>query len=67
MAGLYPASPISVALAVIDGASMIQVLWRIMLSITTLGLVTMLVINFINGWNNLLHRCRSLPPKWPRL
>lgn len=41
--------------AIIDGASLLQVLWRIMVPVTAPGLVTMLVINFINGWNDLLH------------
>lgn len=41
--------------AIIDGASLLQVLWRIVIPVTTPGLVTMLVINFINGWNDLLH------------
>lgn len=41
--------------AIIDGASLMQVLGRIVLPITTPGLVTMLLINFINGWNDLLH------------
>jgi ABC-type glycerol-3-phosphate transport system permease component len=41
--------------ATIDGATLLQILWRIVLPVTTPGLVTMLVINFINGWNDLLH------------
>lgn len=41
--------------ATIDGASLMQVLWRIVLPVTTPGLVTMLLINFISGWNDLLH------------
>lgn len=41
--------------AIIDGASLLQVLWRIVIPVTTPGLVTMFVINFINGWNDLLH------------
>jgi len=41
--------------ATIDGASLLQILWRIVLPVTTPGIVTMLVINFINGWNDLLH------------
>jgi ABC-type glycerol-3-phosphate transport system permease component len=40
--------------AIIDGASLPQVLWRIMLPVTAPGLVTMGLINFINAWNNLL-------------
>lgn len=41
--------------ATIDGASLLQILWRIVLPVTTPGLVTMFIINFINGWNDLLH------------
>ncbi|MEM7133022.1 MAG: carbohydrate ABC transporter permease [Chloroflexota bacterium] len=41
--------------AIIDGASLLQVLWRIVIPVTTPGIVTMMVINFINGWNDLLH------------
>jgi ABC-type glycerol-3-phosphate transport system permease component len=41
--------------AIIDGASLPQVLWHIVAPVTAPGLVTMLVINFINGWNDLLH------------
>lgn len=41
--------------AIIDGASLLQVLWQIVAPVTAPGLVTMLVINFINGWNDLLH------------
>lgn len=41
--------------AIIDGASLLQILWRIVIPVTTPGIVTMLVINFINGWNDLLH------------
>ncbi len=41
--------------AIIDGASLPTVLWRIVLPLTTPGLVTMGVINFINAWNNLLY------------
>lgn len=33
----------------------LSILWRSVLPVTTLGLMTMLVINFINGWNDLLH------------
>ena len=39
--------------AIIDGASLRVILWRILLPLTTPGLVTMGVINFINAWNNL--------------
>ncbi len=41
--------------AVIDGASLPQVLWHILLPVTMPGLVTMGLINFINAWNNLLY------------
>ncbi len=41
--------------AIIDGATLPQILWRILLPVTTPGLVTMGLINFINAWNNLLY------------
>jgi len=41
--------------AVIDGASLPQVLLRILLPVIAPGLVTMGLINFINAWNNLLY------------
>jgi ABC-type glycerol-3-phosphate transport system permease component len=41
--------------AIIDGASMLQIFWRILLPVTAPGLVTMGMINFINAWNNLLY------------
>lgn len=41
--------------AKIDGASLPMILWRIVLPVTTPGLVTMGLINFINAWNNLLY------------
>lgn len=41
--------------AIIDGASLPVILGRILLPLTTPGLVTMGVINFINAWNNLLY------------
>jgi ABC-type glycerol-3-phosphate transport system permease component len=41
--------------AIIDGASLPQVLWHILLPVTIPGLVTMGLINFINAWNNLLY------------
>ena len=41
--------------AIIDGASLPRVLWHILLPVTRPGLVTMGLINFINGWNNLLY------------
>lgn len=41
--------------AILDGASLVQVLWHIVVPVITPGLVTMFVINFINAWNNLLY------------
>jgi trehalose/maltose transport system permease protein len=41
--------------AIIDGASLPQIFWHILLPVTTPGLVTMGLINFINTWNNLLY------------
>jgi ABC-type glycerol-3-phosphate transport system permease component len=41
--------------AIIDGASLPTLFWRILLPLTIPGLVTMGVINFINAWNNLLY------------
>jgi ABC-type glycerol-3-phosphate transport system permease component len=40
--------------AIIDGASLPQIFWRVLIPITMPGLVTMGLINFINAWNNLL-------------
>ncbi len=40
--------------AVIDGASLPQIMWRILLPVSMPGLVTMGLINFVNAWNNLL-------------
>ncbi len=41
--------------AIIDGASLPQIFLRILLPVTTPGLVTMGLINFVNAWNNLLY------------
>src|ERR671922_587686 len=41
--------------AILDGASLPQILWHILLPVTIPGLVTMGLINFINAWNNLLY------------
>lgn len=41
--------------AIIDGASLPQILWDILLPVIRPGLVTMGLINFINAWNNLLY------------
>jgi ABC-type glycerol-3-phosphate transport system permease component len=40
--------------AIIDGARLPEVLWRIVLPMTAPALATMAVINFVNAWNNLL-------------
>jgi ABC-type glycerol-3-phosphate transport system permease component len=41
--------------AIIDGATLPQIFWRIIIPLTAPGLVTMGLINFINAWNNLLY------------
>jgi ABC-type glycerol-3-phosphate transport system permease component len=41
--------------AIIDGASLPQIFWRMIIPLTAPGLVTMGLINFINAWNNLLY------------
>ena len=41
--------------AIIDGATLPQIFWRILLPVTAPGLATMGLINFINAWNNLLY------------
>ena len=41
--------------AIIDGADLPQRLIRIVIPLTMPAIATMLVINFINGWNNLLY------------
>lgn len=41
--------------ATIDGASLPQIMLRILLPVSMPGLVTMGLINFINAWNNLLY------------
>lgn len=41
--------------ALLDGASLPQILWHILLPVTVPGLVTMGLINFVNAWNNLLY------------
>ncbi len=40
--------------AIMDGASLPQIYWHILLPLVRPGLVTMGLINFINAWNNLL-------------
>jgi ABC-type glycerol-3-phosphate transport system permease component len=41
--------------AILDGATLPQMLWHILLPVTLPGVVTMGLINFINAWNNLLY------------
>src|SRR3990172_5318486 len=41
--------------AILDGASLPQILWHILLPVTVPGLVTMGLIKFVNAWNNLLY------------
>lgn len=41
--------------AIIDGAPLRTIFWRIYLPLIAPALATMLVINFINAWNNLLY------------
>jgi ABC-type glycerol-3-phosphate transport system permease component len=41
--------------AIIDGARLPEILWRIVLPLTAPALATMTVINFVNAWNNLLY------------
>jgi len=41
--------------AILDGASIPQIFWHILLPVTVPGLVTMGLINFVNAWNNLLY------------
>ncbi|MBN1375700.1 MAG: carbohydrate ABC transporter permease [Dehalococcoidia bacterium] len=41
--------------AILDGASLLQILWKILLPVTLPGMVTMGLINFVNAWNNLLY------------
>ena len=41
--------------AIIDGARLPEILWRIVLPMTAPALATMAVINFVNAWNNLLY------------
>jgi ABC-type glycerol-3-phosphate transport system permease component len=41
--------------AIIDGARLPEVIWRIVLPMTAPALATMAVINFVNAWNNLLY------------
>lgn len=45
--------------AIVDGARLPEILWRIVLPMTAPALVTMAVINFVNAWNNLLYPLAS--------
>ena len=41
--------------AIVDGARLPEIIWRIVLPMTAPALATMTVINFVNAWNNLLY------------
>lgn len=41
--------------AIIDGAGLAKILWKIYIPLCIPAIVTMLIINFINAWNNLLY------------
>lgn len=41
--------------AILDGASLLQIIWKVLLPVTMPGIVTMGLINFVNAWNNLLY------------
>ncbi len=41
--------------ATIDGAGLFRVLWNVYLPVCAPAIVTMLVINFVNAWNNLIY------------
>lgn len=41
--------------AIVDGARLPERMWRVVLPMTAPALATMLVINFVNAWNNLLY------------
>jgi ABC-type glycerol-3-phosphate transport system permease component len=41
--------------AIIDGAGLWRILWRIVFPISAPAVATMAVINFVNVWNNLLY------------
>ncbi len=41
--------------ASIDGATLPQLLWKVVIPMMAPALATMLVINFINAWNNLVY------------
>ena len=40
--------------AIVDGARLLEIIWRIVLPMSAPALATMAVINFVNAWNNLL-------------
>jgi len=41
--------------AIVDGATLPQVLWYVVIPVMKPALTTMIVINFINAWNNLIY------------
>jgi len=41
--------------AMVDGARLVHVLWRIVVPVTVPALATMVMINFITAWNELLY------------
>jgi ABC-type glycerol-3-phosphate transport system permease component len=41
--------------AIVDGATLPQVLWYVVIPVMKPSLVTIIIINFINAWNNLLY------------
>lgn len=41
--------------AIIDGANLFQLLWKVVIPIMKPALTTMITINFINAWNNLVY------------
>lgn len=41
--------------AIIDGANLFQLLWRIVIPVMKPALTTVIIINAINAWNNLLY------------
>lgn len=41
--------------AIIDGATLPQLLWYVVVPVVKPALATMIVINFINAWNNLIY------------
>ncbi len=41
--------------AIVDGATLPQVLWHVVIPVMKPALATVIIINFINAWNNLLY------------